>query len=159
LANSPKIDEQISYNWLFFLLAGAFGAVTLWAVWDESITRREYKTYQEAFFNVETSLAQKAFDDAKATLTGTRCADAAFRGKNTAACEMHDKWAAASTELKQREDDLAKKAAEYKAAKDKLQEADFTAFDKQQAYTFTKSNLDEAYYYFTLAKHHMTPST
>jgi hypothetical protein len=38
-----KVDEQISYNWLFFLLAGAFGAVTFWAVYDETATRREYK--------------------------------------------------------------------------------------------------------------------
>ena len=33
--DTRKIDEQISYNWLFFLLAGAFGAVTFWAVYDE----------------------------------------------------------------------------------------------------------------------------
>src|SRR5205823_5374847 len=63
-----------------------------------------------------------------------------------------------TAELKQREDELRKQSAAFETAKAKLQEAEFTAFDKQQAYTFTKSNLDEAYYYFTLAKHEQTPS-
>ncbi len=48
-----KIDEQISYNWLFFLLAGGFALVTFWAVYDETVSRREYKAYQEAFFKIE----------------------------------------------------------------------------------------------------------
>src|SRR5437870_9154537 len=66
-----KIDEQISYNWLFFLLAGAFGAVTFWAVYDETATRREYKGYQETFFTIETSLAEKTWTDAKKALEAT----------------------------------------------------------------------------------------
>jgi cytochrome c2 len=131
-----KIDEQISYNWLFFLLAGAFGAVTFWAVYDETATRREYKGYQETFFTIETNLAEKAWKDSKAAL------------------EKGDPWKKATTDLAKLKTDLAgSKAAEYQAAKAKLQELEFTAFDKQQNYTFTKSNLDESYYYFTLAKH------
>ena len=63
-----KIDEQISYNWLFFLLAGAFGAVTFWAVYDETATRREYKAYQETFFDIEVTEAEKAYQAAQAEL-------------------------------------------------------------------------------------------
>jgi hypothetical protein len=134
-----KIDEQISYNWLFFLLAGAFGAVTFWAVYDETATRREYKSYQETFFKIETDLADKALKAAKAKLAS----DAEYQ-----------KLVA---EKKQLETDLAgpKKQA-FEDAKAKLQEAEFEAFDKQQNYTFTKSLMDETYYYFTKAKHERT---
>jgi cytochrome c2 len=131
-----KIDEQISYNWLFFLLAGAFGAVTFWAVYDETATRREYKNYQEAFFKIETDLAEKAFKEKKAAL------------------EKNPEYQKLVAEKKQIETDLAgSKKQSYTDSKAKLQELEFVAFDKRQAYTFTKSNLDEEYYYFTKAKH------
>jgi len=131
-----KIDEQISYNWLFFLLAGAFGAVTFWAVYDETATRREYKNYQEAFFKIETDLADKALKAQKKQL------------------DENKDYAKAVAEKKQLETDLAgPKKASYEAEQKKLQELEFTAFDKQQAYTFTKSSMDEEYYYFTKAKH------
>jgi mono/diheme cytochrome c family protein len=133
-----KIDEQISYNWLFFLLAGAFGAVTFWAVYDETATRREYKNYQEAFFKIEVDLADKALKAKKKAL------------------EANGEYSAAKAETKKLEDELAgpKKAA-YAADKTKLEELKFIADDKQQDYTFTKSNLDETYYYFTKAKHEL----
>jgi len=131
-----KIDEQISYNWLFFLLAGAFGAVTFWAVYDETATRREYKNYQEAFFKVETDLAEKSWKDKKAAL------------------EKNPEYVKLVAEKKQIETALAgPKKKELEDAKSKLQELHFVAYDKRQNYTFTKSNLDEEYYYFTKAKH------
>jgi cbb3-type cytochrome oxidase cytochrome c subunit len=131
-----KIDEQISYNWLFFLLAGGFAAVTFWAVYDETVTRREYKTYQEAFFKVDRDLNKDKVDAEKAKL------DASSRYK----------------ELEQRKGELeadirgpAKAAIE--ALQAELQTKTFAAFDKTQLYTFRKSELDELYYYFTVAKH------
>jgi cytochrome c2 len=131
-----KIDEQISYNWLFFLLAGAFGAVTFWAVYDETATRREYKNYQEAFFKIETDLAEKSFKEKKAAL------------------EKNPEYQKLVAEKKQIETDLAgSKKQAFNDAKAKLQELEFVAFDKRQTFTFTKSNLDEEYYYFTKAKH------
>src|SRR5688572_21103799 len=136
-----KIDEQISYNWLFFLLAGAFGAVTFWAVWDEAVTRREYKSYQESFFKIEVDLADKTLKAAKAKVDGSK------------------EYKAAVDEKKKLETELAgpKKAA-YEADKRKAEELNFIAKDKQQNYTFTKSNLDEEYYYFTKAKHELPAS-
>jgi mono/diheme cytochrome c family protein len=143
-----KIDEQISYNWLFFLLAGAFGAVTFWAVYDETATRREYKGYQETFFTIETNLAEKNWQDAKALLENP---------PKTATKDQQDKAAVykkAVDDRKKLQADLeGPKKNEYLTAKAKLQELKFTAEDKAQNYTFTKSNLDEAYYYYTLAKH------
>ncbi len=156
-----KIDEQISYNWLFFLLAGAFGAVTFWAVYDETATRREYKGYQETFFQVQTTLAKQAWDQAKAQLEHP----VATAPKGVAAEEWQKvlarsaEWTLAKAQLKQLQEDLKspKKAEEYKAAQAKLQELQFIRDDKQQNYTFTKSNLDEAYYFYTKAKHELDP--
>ncbi len=131
-----KIDEQISYNWLFFLLAGAFGAVTFWAVYDETATRREYKNYQEAFFKIETDLAKKSLDEKTAALAANK--------EHTALVE----------EKKKLESDLAgPKKAQFEDGQKKLQELEFKAFDKTQNRTFTKSLLDEEYYYYTKAKH------
>ena len=158
-----KIDEQISYNWLFFLLAGAFGAVTFWAVYDETVTRREYKGYQEAFFGIETTMTEQAFADARDILTTERCtADADFAKKHAPQCaagaETHKQWKAATAALSQQQAWLKSHSKEFEDSTGKLQDLEFTAFDKQQEYTFTKSNLDEKYYYFTLAKHELTSS-
>src|SRR5262249_50107630 len=112
-----KIDEQISYNWLFFLLAGAFGAVTFWAVYDETATRREYKNYQEAFFKIETDLAEKNFKEKKAAL------------------EKNPEYQKLVAEKKQIETALAgPKKKEFEDAKAKLQEITFVAYDKRQTY-------------------------
>ncbi len=131
-----KIDEQISYNWLFFLLAGAFAAVTAWAVYDEMITRREYKKYQLAFFQVERDLTKEAWEKAKADLD-----------KNERYKELLAQKEAIEAEIR------GPKRAQIEELEAELQEARFEAFDKTQNYTFTTSELDEAYYYYTLAKH------
>jgi mono/diheme cytochrome c family protein len=130
-----KIDEQISYNWLFFLLAGAFGAVTFWAVYDETATRREYKNYQEAFFKIETDLADKALKLEKTRL------------------EKNAEYQQAVARKKQLEAELSGKKSALEQAKAKEQELGFRSGEKTQAYTFTKSLMDETYYYFTKAKH------
>src|SRR5579872_6055175 len=105
-----KIDEQISYNWLFFLLAGAFGAVTFWAVYDETATRREYKNYQEAFFKIETDLADQALKAEKKKLDDNK------------------EYQSAVAEKKKLEAELAgPKKAQFEAEKAKLQELQFTA--------------------------------
>ena len=130
-----KIDEQISYNWLFFLLAGAFAAVTGWAVYDETVTRREYKTYQETFFQVEAELNKAKVASEQALL------DANPRAKEL------------TTEIAAIEASVAGKRAELEKLDAELTQATIESFDATQNYTFSKSELDEAYYYFTKAKH------
>src|SRR5262249_1495551 len=139
LARMPKIDEQISYNWLFFLLAGAFGAVTLWAVYDEAYTRREWKSYQEEFFKIERKLASDAFIDVDKKMK----ANPEFQ-------KLNAEKAAIEQRRKQR-------ASEISKAQGDEEEAKFKFNDAQQRFTFTKSILDEQYYFYTLAKHDGTP--
>src|SRR5262249_10896941 len=135
----PKIDEQISYNWLFFLLAGAFGAVTMWAVYDEAYTRREWKSYQEEFFKIKRKLASDALTDVEKKLKA-----------NPKHKELADEKTANEQRRKQR-------ASQIAAAENEAEEAKFKFNDAQQAFTFTKSILDESYYFYTLAKHDGTP--
>lgn len=132
-----KIDEQISYNWLFFLLAGCFAAVTAWAVYDETVTRREYKKYQESFFEIERDLNKKKVEAERAKLA-----------ENARYKELEEEKARIEAELRTPE-----KKAEIAKVQAELEDVSFAAFDATQNYTFSKSELDEAYYYYTLAKH------
>ena len=169
LAQSPKVDEQISYNWLFFLLAGAFGAVTFWAVYDEAVTRREYKGYQETFFDIESQMAEKAWKTSKDKLelwpapAPTPKKDSPKEVLWASMSEVEKKNAEQYTKLvtekQQLEDTLRSQQGAYQDAQAKLQVAQFDAFDKTQAYTFTKSLLDESYYSYTVAKHEVTPAS
>ncbi len=132
----PKIDEQISYNWMFFLLAGAFSAVTVWAIYDEVITRREYKGYQETFFKIERQLTHDRLTNAQKAL------------------KDDPEYQAAKKELAQLQGELrGGKRGAFEAAKAEAQKMRFDEFDVRQQFMFTKSKLDEAYYYYTLAKH------
>jgi cbb3-type cytochrome oxidase cytochrome c subunit len=135
----PKVDEQISYNWLFFLLAGAFGAVTLWAVYDEAYTRREWKTYQDQFFQIERTKAAEELKRASDKLT----ADPEYQK--------------AIAERKAIEGRRKQNAAEIANAQHEAEQLRFDFKDKEQNYTFTKSELDETYYFWTLALHDRSP--
>jgi mono/diheme cytochrome c family protein len=131
-----KIDEQISYNRVFLVCALLFGGVTLWAVWDEVYYRRPWKTYQNAFFQLDARLAK---------------ADADARRKD------FDE----SPEVKKLKDELGRLEGELlgskRQARDKVQAElrtlEFAAFDAEQEFTFAKSQWEEAYYYYTVAKH------
>ncbi len=45
--------EAKSYSALFFILSGLLGLVTLWGIWNETITRRPWKQIQENFYQYE----------------------------------------------------------------------------------------------------------
>ncbi|MBI1924004.1 hypothetical protein HYR99_07115, partial [Candidatus Poribacteria bacterium] len=45
--------EAKSYSALFFILSGLLGLVTLWGIWNETITRRPWKQIQEKFYQYE----------------------------------------------------------------------------------------------------------
>ncbi len=137
MAKAPKIDEQISYNGVFFVFAGLFGLVTFWAVWDEVITRREYKGYQDEFYKIERKLSHDRAAGAQKAL------------------EADPKYQRAKADLVKRREELGgAKRADYEAAKKTVAAAELERFDKQQNLTFAKSMDDENYYYYTLAKQH-----
>jgi len=131
-----KIDEQISYNRMFLVCALLFGGVTVWAVYDEVYYRRPWKDYQFAFFQLDARLAKQ---------------DADARKK---AFEESDEVKKLRSEKSTIEADLAgpKRSAREKAHVE-LQELEFAAFDAEQEFTFAKSKWEEAYYFYTVAKH------
>lgn len=177
-----KIDEQISYNWLFLLLAGLFSFVTFWAVYDEAVSRREWKQYQERFFEIETDLAKAELERAEAYLDVAECPKACFADAVTDECgaspdakcvqklessraKIEDECranacapAARLAELEAQrasiqEDLRGPRAEEIKALEAELSEINFEEFDKNQNWTFTKAEWSEQDYYFRLARH------
>ena len=159
-----KIDEQISYNWLFVILAGAFMFVTGWAVWDETVTRREYKGYQERFFEIEEDLAKADYELQKALLDPAACPAACagmLEGKKDAPkqCEVKCGTAQRYVELHARRKEIneelrgdakAEKVEQLQAEIAALKEAEF---EVTQVMTFTKAEWSEQDYYSRLARH------
>lgn len=54
-SRSARPVEEISYRWWFWLLALALAAATIWVIWDETVTRRPWKGYQEQFNELATA--------------------------------------------------------------------------------------------------------
>lgn len=131
-----KIDEQVSYNRLFLVCALLFGGVTIWAVYDEVYYRRPWKDYQFAFFQLDARLARQ---------------DADARKK---AFEESDEVKKLRSEKSKIEADLAgPKRGARERAEGELQQLGFKAFDAEQEFTFAKSKWEEAFYFYTVAKH------
>jgi len=57
---SARPVEEISYRWLFWMLAVAVAATTIWVIWDEAVTRRPWKEYQERFNTLLESRGERA---------------------------------------------------------------------------------------------------
>jgi len=157
-----KIDEQISYNWLFVLLAGIFMFVTGWAVWDETVTRREYKGYQERFFEIEQDLAKAEFELQRDLLDPAQCPTACagmLEGKKDAdkQCKAQCEIAAHYVELGARRQEIeatlrGPKAAEIQSLQAELAALKEAEFEVTQGWTFTKAEWSEQDYYSRKAR-------
>ncbi|RMH43602.1 MAG: hypothetical protein D6689_04710, partial [Deltaproteobacteria bacterium] len=157
-----KIDEQISYNWLFAVLGGAFLFVTGWAVWDETVTRREWKDYQERFFAIAADLAKQNLERQQRLLDPEQCpatCAAMYEGKRDAAkrCEEQCGKANRLAELVAKRDELREqaraRAADIAALQKKVEQLKEAEFDINQEWTFTKAEWSEQDYYLRLARH------
>ncbi len=136
MAKAPKIDEQVSYNGWFMVLAIGFGLVTVWAVYDELYTRRPWKQFQAEFFKIEERLARTDHEAKKRALES----DADYQAKKAERAKLQG-------ELE------GPKRAAHEAAKAELQALEFAAADREMEFTFAKSEWEENYFYYTQAKH------
>jgi len=159
-----KIDEQISYNWLFVILAGTFMFVTGWAVWDETVTRREWKGYQERFFEIEEDLAKQEVELQQQLLDPAQCTGACtamLEGEKGAAkeCDLRCADATRYAELTARVESIRESlrgdetAEKIKAIEAQIAELKQAEFDVTQVWTFTKAEWSEQDYYLRLARH------
>lgn len=63
-------DEAKSYGFTYFIVSLLTLLVTLWAVWDEAVTRRPWKSYQQTFNRMETEKTKAALEKAQAKIDG-----------------------------------------------------------------------------------------
>src|SRR5262245_42429156 len=123
-------EEKKSYGSVFVLGAGLLAALSLWAFFDDNITRRPWKGVQAKFYRLDYNKAMAAYDEEDKKLQ----ADDKYK-------ELSQKVAAFHTSLKS--GDLAKKLkaleAEEQRATVKFQELDQKVKD-------VKSELEEAWY-------------
>jgi mono/diheme cytochrome c family protein/predicted nucleic acid-binding Zn-ribbon protein len=125
----PK-EERKSYGSVFVIGAGLLVAFSLWAYWDDNITRRPWKGVQTSFYRLDYNKAKAAYDEEDKKLQD----DAKYQ-------ELAKKLAAYRSRLNG--GDLAKKLSalesEERRATIKFQEID-------QKVKNVKSELEEAWY-------------
>ncbi len=127
-----RSEEKKSYGSVFLIGAALLVAFSLWAYWDDNITRRPWKGIQARFYRLDYSKARAAYDEENKKLQ----ADATYQ-------ETAKKFAAAQEslakgELKQK---LSALADQDVRATVKFQEID-------QKVKNVKSELEEAWYEF-----------
>ena len=125
-------EEKKSYGSIFVIGIALLVALSLWSFWDDNITRRPWKGFQERFYRLDYNRAKAAYDAEDKKLQ----ADANYK-------ELSQKLADAQASLARGE--LSRKLAALQK-----QEEDATVRFKEidQEVKFIKSELEEAWYEF-----------
>jgi hypothetical protein len=63
-------EEKKSYGSIFVIGIGLLVAFSLWAFWDDNITRRPWKAFQSQFYRLDYAKAQAAYDEENKKLQG-----------------------------------------------------------------------------------------
>ena len=123
-------EEKKSYSSIFVIGIGLLVAFSLWAFWDDNITRRPWKAFQSRFYRLDYAKAQAAYDEENKKLQ----TDAKYQ-------ELAKKLAAAQASVTRGE--LSQKLAALEK-----QEVQATVRFKEldQEVKFIKSELEEAWY-------------
>ena len=123
-------EEKKSYGSVFLLGSGLLVVISLWAFWDDNITRRPWKAVQAAFYRLDYRKAREAYDAEDKKLK----ADPAYQ-------ELIKKLAAEQTSLSKGESAKKLKALEADEIKANVR---FGEIDQQVK--FIKSELEEEWY-------------
>src|ERR1051325_4103180 len=57
-----ETEEKKSYGSVFVIGSALLVVLTLWAFWDDNITRRPWKRYQTEFYRLDYQKAKSAYD-------------------------------------------------------------------------------------------------
>lgn len=128
-------DESRTFKLLWFIAGGTFAAVSAWALYDDGVTRVPWQAEQKSFYAMEAQQAKKNLERVQAEF--------AVHGK-----AEDDRLKARKAEIVQ-----SKKTGAYRQAADKLAQKNKEFAEAEQSKTFSKSDLDEAYYYRQLAEY------
>jgi len=129
-------DEKRSLRIFFFVSSMILVGTTVWALWDEAVLRRPWIRYQVAFKQLEIERVQRELDDARVRLEQP---------------ETQAKLASLREELRWAEE--ARKGPEYRAALHEVARLRVAYQEVNQDLRFTRSELDEAFYWYDKARH------
>ena len=128
-------DESRTFKLLWFIAGGTFAAVSAWALYDDGVTRVPWQGEQRSFYAMEAQQAKKNLERVQAEF--------AAHGK-----AEDDRLRARKAEIGE-----SKKTGAYRQAADKLARKNKEFAEAEQGKTFSKSDLDESYYYRELAEY------
>jgi cytochrome c1 len=129
-----SIVEQESHRWSFFILSVIVAGTIAWVAYDEVITRRPWKNYQDEFARLSAAAAEEELAAAKAKVDAAKIE------------ALHKEMADLEAGLK----DPARSAA-YAAAKDKVRKVADDLKGGEQNLAFRKGESDELFYKYTIA--------
>lgn len=129
-------DEKRSLRIIFFIFSMILVATTVWALWDEAVSRRPWLRYQVEFKELEYAMVHKELEQARARLDEP---------------EVRAELEKLREELRWAEE--ARKGPEYRAAAAEEQQRKLALAEISQELRFTRSELDEAYYWYSKARH------
>jgi mono/diheme cytochrome c family protein len=123
-------EEKKSYGSVFLIGIALLVALSIWAFWDDNITRRPWKSFQSQFFRLDYNKAKAAYDEENKKLQ----ADATYQ-------ELAKKLAAVQASIEDGElgENLATLEKQEAQATVRFGEID-------QEVKFIKSELEEAWY-------------
>ncbi|MGN6718744.1 MAG: hypothetical protein ACTHLX_15280, partial [Candidatus Binatia bacterium] len=123
-------EEKKSYGSVFVIGVALLVALSLWAYWDDNITRRPWKGVQARFYRLDYGKAKAAYDEEDKKLQD----DPKYQ-------ELSKKLSDIQTSLARGE--LAKK---LQALEQEEAQATVVFKDRDQEVKFIKSELEEAWY-------------
>lgn len=129
-------DEKRSLRMIFFVSSMILVGTTVWALWDESVSRRPWVEYQVEFKQLEYEKVQKGLEQARARLQEP---------------SVQAKLDKLREELRWAEE--VKKGPDYGAAASEVAQQKAAYRDINQELRFTRSERDEAFYWFDKARH------
>ena len=123
-------EEKKSYGSIFLIGSALLVVMSIWAFWDDNITRRPWKGIQYRFYRLDYQKAQAAYDEEQKKLQ----ADANYQA-------LYKKLEEAKSSLEKGE--LAKKLAGLKSQED---DASVRFKEIDQEIKFIKSEMEELWY-------------
>lgn len=123
-------DEKKSYSGLFLLSVGLLLVGSVWAVWDDYVSRRPWKKYQATFYQLAYEKARDELSQEEQRLQ----ADPAYQ-------EAQAKLSAAQQQLADGE-----AAPRLAVLQQKVAAAEIRASDAENALRLVKSEIDAAWY-------------
>src|SRR3989338_2722002 len=140
----PEIDpiEHQSQTKLFFVLGGLFLFVSVWAFYDEMVSRRSWKQYRREF----NALELKRIDTESQQLKQALQAEDARREALPEQELVEDQFSLRRIRLKREQAEIRMEGEEYRGVSRRLKELEIRLSDAQQRQGFAKADQDEIYY-------------